>query len=255
MALDWEKMFKRYVFDEARTPQFIRVSKLSRTQAHYEVLFYALLVVPVAVLLGVISLSGKLMHGDQPMIALYALAAAWATIVFAWNKSQIAGTFSATLPLGLLIYLMIFGFPAKMTRGDSVLVTAIIVGWALYNWRIVMIAASYPDMIDRSDGPVAKPRRRPQDYFEPGDPVEPSRFGRIDGGLTSDGRDGDGSAEKTVAEETGAEETGAEKKLEEKTTLGGALRQEGQSVGSTRDGATGDGSGREGSATSGPAEK
>jgi hypothetical protein len=166
MALDWERMFKRYVIDDARTPQFIRVSKLSRTQAHYEILFYALLVVPVCVMLGVASLSGKLPHGDAPLVAVYALAAAWATVVFAWSKNQIAGAFSATVPIAMLLYLVVFGFPLKMSRGDSFVVSAIVVAWALYNWRVVMIAAAYPDMIDRPDSPVAKPRRRHPEFLE-----------------------------------------------------------------------------------------
>lgn len=166
MALDWERMFKRYVIDDARTPHFIRVSKLSRTQAHYEILFYALLVVPVCVMTGVASLSGKLPHGDAPGVALYVLAAAWATIVFAWNKNQIAGAFSATVPIALLVYFIVFGFPATMSRGDSIVVVAIVVAWAAYNWRIVLIASAFPSLIDRPDGPVAKPRRRHPDFLE-----------------------------------------------------------------------------------------
>jgi len=175
MALDWEKMFKRYVFDEARTPYFVSVSKLSRTQAHYEVLFYAMLVVPVCLVLGVASLSGKLPHGNAPMISFYALAAGWATGVFAWNKNQIAGAFSATLPLAFLLYLIIFGFPEKMTRGDSFLVVGIVVAWAAYTWRIVMIATGYPDMIDRADSPTPKPRRRPQEYYTHEEAQEPRK--------------------------------------------------------------------------------
>lgn len=166
MALDWERMFKRYVIDDARTPQFIRVSKLSRTQAHYEILFYALLIVPVCAMSGVAAMSGKLPHGEAPAVAIYALSAAWAAIVFAWNKNQIAGTFSATVPLAMLLYFAIFGFPLKMSRPDSIIVTAIVIAWAAYNWRIVMIAAAYPGMIDRPDGPVAKPRRRHPDFLE-----------------------------------------------------------------------------------------
>lgn len=166
MALDWERMFKRYVFDEARTPHLVRVSKLSRTQAHYEILFYAMLVVPVCIMLGIASLSGKLPHGDLPVVALYVLAAAWATIVFAWNKNQIAGAFSATVPLALLLYVAVFGFPENMSGPDSVIVTAVVIAWAAYNWRIVMIAGAYPDMIDRPDDPVAKPRRRHPDFLD-----------------------------------------------------------------------------------------
>lgn len=166
MALDWERMFKRYVIDDARTPHFIRVSKLSRTQAHYEILFYALLVTPVCLMMGVAAMSGKLPHGDVPGVAIYALAAAWATIVFVWNKNQIAASFSATVPLAMLLYFALFGFPLKMSRPDSFIVVTIVVLWALYNWRIVLIAAAYPDMINRPSGPVAKPRRRHPEFLE-----------------------------------------------------------------------------------------
>lgn len=166
MALDWERMFKRYVIDDARTPHFVRISKLSQTQAHYEVLFYALLVVPVCVMSGAAALSGKLPHGDAPVVALYVLAAAWATIVFAWNKNQIAGAFSATVPLAMLLYFKIYGFPLKMSGPDTTIVTVIVVAWACYNWRIVRIAAAYPDMINRPSGPVAKPRRRHPEFLE-----------------------------------------------------------------------------------------
>ena len=166
MALNWERMFKRYVIDEARTPHFVRVSKLSKTQAHYEILFYAVLVVPVCAMLGVASLSGKLPHGDTPIVAIYALSAAWATIVFAWNKNQIAGSFSATVPLALLIYFIMFGFPLKMTRPDSFIISGVVIAWLVYNWRIVMITGRYPVMIDRPSDPVAKPRRRHQEFFD-----------------------------------------------------------------------------------------
>ncbi|MGI9480166.1 MAG: hypothetical protein ACR2PI_25920, partial [Hyphomicrobiaceae bacterium] len=97
---------------------------------------------------------------------LYALAAAWATIVFAWNKNQLAGAFSATVPVALLLYFALFGFPEKMSGPDSVILTAVVIAWAAYNWRIVKIAGAYPDMIDRPDGPVAKPRRRHPEFLE-----------------------------------------------------------------------------------------
>ena len=166
MALDWTRMFKRYVFDDARTPQFVRVSKLSRTQAHYEVLFYAMLVVPMCVMFGIMSLSGRLPHGESPVVAFYAFAAAWATIVFAWNKHQVAGTFSATVPIAMLVYLLVFGFPKTMSQPDSLILTGVMFAWAAYNWRIVRIAAAYPGLIDRPEDPVAKPRRRHPDYLD-----------------------------------------------------------------------------------------
>ena len=166
MALDWEGMFRRYVFDEARTPHFVAVSKLTRTQAHYEVLFYALLVVPIAALAGVAALSGRLPHGDQPLVAFYVLAVAWATGLFAWSKNQIAGALAATIPIGLLVYFAVFGYPSSIAGNERYVITGGVVLWALYSWRLVRIAAAYPDMIDPPDGPRPKPRRRLPDYIK-----------------------------------------------------------------------------------------
>ena len=46
------------------------------------------------------------------------------------------------------------------------IVTTVVLTWAIYNWRIVKIAGAYPDMIGRPDGPVAKPRRRHPEFLE-----------------------------------------------------------------------------------------
>ena len=166
MALDWERMFRRYVADEVRTPYTTPVAKLTRTQANYEILFYAILSGVVFAVLGVLSLSGKMPDGNQPLVAMYAFALVWATLVFAWNKNQIAGTFSATGPAALLIYLAAFGFPATMATGDRVLLGIGIAAWAFYNWRIVRIAAAYPNMTDPPDAPKPRKRRAPVDYLK-----------------------------------------------------------------------------------------
>ena len=165
MALDWEGMFRRYVYDEARTPHFVAVQKLTRTQAHYEVLFYAVLAVPVAVLCGIAALSGRLPHGDVPLVAFYAFAVAWAAALFAWNKNQIAGAFAATFPIAMLVYFVVFGYPSALAGNDRYLITIVIALLALYNWRLVRIGAAYPGMIDPPDGPKPKPRRRMPDYI------------------------------------------------------------------------------------------
>ena len=44
MDSEWEKLVKRYVWNDERTPYFTRVANLSRRQAHYELFGYALLV-------------------------------------------------------------------------------------------------------------------------------------------------------------------------------------------------------------------
>ncbi len=63
MDLDWEKLVKRYVWHDERTPYFTRVANLTRRQAHYELLAYEIF---MGVLAGVLALAGA---AQRPMPA------------------------------------------------------------------------------------------------------------------------------------------------------------------------------------------
>ena len=43
MQLDWEKLFKRYVADDVKTPYFVAVDRLTQKQARSELFVYTLL--------------------------------------------------------------------------------------------------------------------------------------------------------------------------------------------------------------------
>ena len=67
-----DKFFRKYVWDEQRTPYLVPVARLTRRQAEYEILYYATL---AGVLFGVIalaSLSNRLPHGNASGVSLYA---------------------------------------------------------------------------------------------------------------------------------------------------------------------------------------
>ncbi len=164
MAFEWEKMFRRYVSDEVRTPYAIAPRKMTRMQARYEVFAYALLMAVGFAVTGVAALSGKLPHGDGVGVPIYAFFMVWAAAAFGYSKNQMAAAFCATAPVAVLLYFAIYGFHAKHTTFDKSLMIMFAVAWLYYSWRIVRIAAHYPNM---PDPPQQKPsgRRNPYDFL------------------------------------------------------------------------------------------
>jgi hypothetical protein len=164
MAFEWEKMFRRYVSDEIKTPYTTAPAKLTKLQARYEIFAYSVFMVAGFALIGVAALSGKLPHGENMGVPIYAFFMAWAAAAFCYSKNQMAAAFCATAPVAVLLYFLIYGFHAKHTSLDKSLMVVFSVAWLYYSWRIVRIAAHYPDM---PDPPDQKPtgRRNPYDFW------------------------------------------------------------------------------------------
>ena len=164
MAFEWEKMFRRYVSDEIRTPYRVAPEKLTRTQARYELFAYTLFMAVGFATIGVASISGKLPHGEAVGVSIYAFFMVWAAVVFGYSKNQMAAAFCATAPIAVLLYFLVFGFHPRQTAIDKTLMVIVVVGWIYYSWRVVRIAAHYPNM---PDPPDQKPtgRRNPYDFW------------------------------------------------------------------------------------------
>ena len=159
MAFEWEKMFRRYVSDEIKTPYATAPEKLTRLQARYEIFGYALFIAVGFSVISVVSLSGKLPHGDVPGVTIYGFFMVWMVIAFGYSKNQVAAAFCATAPIAVLLYLLIYGFYHKQSMLDKSIMMLIVVGWVYYSWRIVRIASHYPSMPDPPG------RRNPYDFW------------------------------------------------------------------------------------------
>lgn len=153
MSLDWERMFRRYVYDSETTPYATPVDRLTKSQAGYEIFAYALGLMVLFATLGFAGLSGKLPHGDFVGVPIYAFALAWAAAVFAWTKALPVAAFVATAPVAGLLYCAVFGFPAGLSVLDKAVIVTVLLLVLAYSWRIVRIAAAFPNM------PPGKPRR------------------------------------------------------------------------------------------------
>ncbi len=164
MAFEWEKMFRRYVSDEIRTPYSTAPEKMTRMQARYEIFAYSLFMAVGFCVVGVAALSGKLPHGNAVGVPIYAFFMVWAAVLFGYSKNQMAAAFCATAPVAVLVYFVVYGFHANHTALDKSLMVAFAAAWIYYSWRIVRIASHYPDM---PDPPDQRPtgRRNPYDFW------------------------------------------------------------------------------------------
>jgi hypothetical protein len=148
MQLDWVGMFKRYVGDDIKTPYFVAVGRLTRVQARYELFVYSLFLGVLFGVIGVVSLSPTLPHGNTLGVPLYAFIVAGAAVVFGFSKHPVAAAVCASAPVGALIYFTLFGFHPNAATGDKFLQVIIALLWLRYSWRVLQIARAYPTMLE-----------------------------------------------------------------------------------------------------------
>jgi len=165
MAFNWDTMFRRYVYDDEKTPYFTSVGRLNKRQARNEIFAYGFLVTMLFGLLGFVALSGKLPHGNAVGVPIYAFMTAWMAGVFVWTKNQMAAAVCAIAPIAVVVYLAMYGFPPKLGENDKILIGLGLAAWAYYSWRIVRIAARYPDMAEPAE-PEKPFRRNPFDMLK-----------------------------------------------------------------------------------------
>jgi hypothetical protein len=138
MDLDWEKLLKRYVWHDERTPYFTRVANLTRRQAHYELLAYAVF---MGVLAGVIAVAAP-----SNWVSLYAFSVCCAALLLGMTRHPWAAIWCALAPLAALAGFAVEGFhPRLETTEKLLLVAAALVGLA-YSPRLVAVARAWPQL-------------------------------------------------------------------------------------------------------------
>ena len=144
--LDWEKLFKRYVLDDVKTPYLVPVARMTQTQARYELFAYTLFMGVLFSAVGVAAVSTELPHGGALGVPVYALAVVAAALIFGATRHPWAASFCASAPVAALIYFVLYGFHPNLGTGDKVLLTVIVLLWLRYSWRVLAIVRAYPDM-------------------------------------------------------------------------------------------------------------
>ncbi|MGQ0511172.1 MAG: hypothetical protein ACT4P9_11210 [Betaproteobacteria bacterium] len=142
MDSEWEKLVKRYVWNDERTPYFTRVPELSRRQAHYELFGYALLVGVLSGVLSVAALSGGL-PGDASIVSLAAFTVCCAAVLLGATRHAWAALWCAAAPVAALIYFALYGFHPNLETIDKAIVVCCMIGWLLYGRRVVAVARAW----------------------------------------------------------------------------------------------------------------
>jgi hypothetical protein len=140
MELDWEKLFKRYVWHDEKTPYLTRVARLSRAQAHYELRAYAVL---MAVFFGAAALAAlgpALPHAGAAIVPLYAFSVCCAAVLLACTRHPSAALWCAGAPFALLAYFGVWGFHPRLEAADKWVLVAVVLALAAYSPRVVAVA-------------------------------------------------------------------------------------------------------------------
>jgi hypothetical protein len=150
--MDLDKYFKKYIWDDERTPYLVAVPRLTRRQAEYELHFYALFVGVLCALLSVASLSTKLPHGGAAIVSIYAFSVACTAILLGTSRHPWAALWCATPPVAGLAYFAIYGFHPNLGTMDKVLLVCAMLAWLVYCRRLVAVARAYPSLPPASGG-------------------------------------------------------------------------------------------------------
>jgi len=143
--MDWEKHFKKYVWDEDKTPYLTPVPKLNRRQANNEIYVYALFIGTLFGAVALVANTGALPHGRSFAVALYAFTVLCAAIVLGFTKHPIAAWYCGLAPVAALGYIFYFGFHPHSGAVDHVVILVLIGLWLRYSWRVIAIGRHFED--------------------------------------------------------------------------------------------------------------
>jgi hypothetical protein len=146
MQLDWDKLFRRYVLDDVKTPYFVAVGRLTQMQARYELFVYTLFMGVLFGVIGVAAISTELPHGSAHSVPVYALSVVGAAVIFGMTRHAWAAAYCASAPIAALLYFVLFGFHPNLGPWDKVLLIVVVLVWLRYSWRVLAIVRGYPDM-------------------------------------------------------------------------------------------------------------
>jgi hypothetical protein len=144
--MDWESLFRRYVWSDTRTPYLVPVARLTRQQAGYELFFYALFVGVLFAAVALMALSGNLPHGGADAVSLYAFSVVCSSVLLGATRHPWAATWCSSAPLAALTYFALYGFHPNLGLPDKVLLVVLMLLWLVYARRLVAVARAWPGL-------------------------------------------------------------------------------------------------------------
>lgn len=148
-----DKYFRKYVWNDERTPYRIPVARLTRQQAGYEMLYYATVTGVLFSLIALMALMPQPPHGRAPGVSLFAFTQVCAALLL-WATSSIwSALYCASAPVAGLLYFAVFGFHPNLGAADMVLLVVAMLLWIWYARRLIAITRAYPSLASARDAP------------------------------------------------------------------------------------------------------
>ncbi|GMQ76725.1 MAG: hypothetical protein BMS9Abin01_2016 [Gammaproteobacteria bacterium] len=144
--MDWEKLFKKYLWDESRTPYLTSVADLTKSQANFELFAFSLFLGTLFTVVAIASLTNAPYIGRAQGVSIYAFTIVCGAILLGATRHYLAALYCATAPIGALLYFYVFGFHPNLGAVDHVVILVVIVIWLRYSLRIISIGKRYSDM-------------------------------------------------------------------------------------------------------------
>ncbi len=150
--MSWDKFVKKYVWDDTKTPYFVRVAKMTKVQAGYEIFSYSFFLAILFAVISIVSLSDQAPQGRSEVVSIYGFCVVCGAIILAMTKSSAAALVCASAPLAALLYFFLEGFPPGLGAIDKRVIVAVTLGLLVYSTRVVAVAKAYPNMPDAAEG-------------------------------------------------------------------------------------------------------
>ena len=145
--LDWEVMFRKYIWNKNTTPYFTNVPNMNRRQANNEVRFYCWFIIVLFSVVTLTSFKGGVGGGSQG-VSYYGFTVVCAALSFGVAKIYHAALYLSATPLVSLAYLWFYGLESERPLGDTIIVTVVLLALLRYSFRLIAIAKAYPKMLE-----------------------------------------------------------------------------------------------------------
>lgn len=149
--MNWYTFIKKYVWDDNKTPYFVAVEKLSRTQAKNELFTFSVLLAVFFMVVAIAATLGGGFHGRSYGMAFYAFTLFCAAVTLGATRHYVAALFCSTAPIVALFYFLFYGFPPNLHAIDEYVILVIALILLRYTFRVAAIAKAFPFMPDDPD--------------------------------------------------------------------------------------------------------
>ena len=140
--------FRKYVWNDDKTPYRTQVGRLSRKQARSELFAFSVLLAAFFFVAGMVALLGAASGPGSMGVAVYSFALCCAALALAGTQHPIAALVCATAPPAALAFLAIHGFSPQLHLADKLLIGVILLALWAYTVRVIRIARVFPYLTD-----------------------------------------------------------------------------------------------------------